>query len=81
MDKKLEKIYDLLTEEQKQRASECHTAEEFMEFAGEEGIELPEELLEMAAGGGFFDRVGDWFKTTFGKKSDSPSGIIPPDIV
>ena len=51
MNEKLREIYDSLTDEQKEKAMNCKTAEELMDFAGEEDIELPEELVESVAGG------------------------------
>lgn len=40
-----------LTEEQKAKARECKTPEEFAEFAKEEGVELSLDELEAASGG------------------------------
>ena len=51
MNEKLKEIYDSLTDEQKEKAMNCKTVEELMDFAGEEDIELPEELVEDVAGG------------------------------
>ena len=65
MDDKLKEIYDSLTEEQKEKALSCTTQDELMDFAGEEDIELPEELLEEGAGG---------FKKTTRKGNSSSSG-------
>ena len=53
MNEKLKEIYDSLTDEQKEKAKNCKTVDELMDFAGEEDIELPEELLENVAGGDF----------------------------
>ena len=44
-------VWDSLTDEQKAKAKECKTADELLKLAGEEGIELPDELLDAAAGG------------------------------
>ena len=44
-------IWETLTDEQKERARACTTTEELLAFAGAEKIELPDELLEQAAGG------------------------------
>ncbi len=63
MNEKLKEIYDSLTDEQKEKAKACKTPEELMAFAGEEDIELPEELLETVAGGG-------WFSDIFGQDGD-----------
>ena len=55
MDEKTKKIiagiYDSLTDEQKEKAKKCETMDELMEFAGSEGFELPDEVLESVAGG------------------------------
>ena len=42
----LKGIYDNLTDEQKEKAKACETAEEFMKLAGEWGIELPDDLAD-----------------------------------
>lgn len=59
MDEKLKEavnaILDKLTGEQKEQAKECKNVEEFMKLAGEWGIELPDELTDMVAGGAIFD--------------------------
>lgn len=60
MNEKLKEIYDSLTDEQKEKAMNCKTAEELMEFAGEEDIELPEDLLGNVAGGEWWN-PGTWF--------------------
>jgi hypothetical protein len=44
-------VWDSLTDEQKEKAKECKTADELLKLAGEEGIELPDEALDAAAGG------------------------------
>ena len=44
-------VWDSLTDEQKEKAKECKTADELLKFAGEEGIELPDEVLDAVAGG------------------------------
>ena len=47
----LKEIYDSLTEEQKEKAKACKTMDDFLKFAGEEGIELTDETLDSVAGG------------------------------
>lgn len=47
----LKKIYDSLTDEQKEKAKAFKTTDELLTFAGKEGIELPEEVLNAVAGG------------------------------
>ena len=54
----LKGLYDSLTDEQKEKAKACTTADELMVLAGEEGIELPDELLDAAAGGYLFQDHG-----------------------
>ena len=47
----LKSVYDNLTDEQKEKAKACKTYDELMEFAGKEGIELPDDLAEAVSGG------------------------------
>ena len=47
----IEKISVSLSDELKEKAKECRNLDELIIFAGKEGIELPDELLESAAGG------------------------------
>lgn len=47
----LKRIYDSLTDEQKEKAKDLKNIDELMAFAGKEGIELPEEALNAVAGG------------------------------
>ena len=49
--KKLEGLFDILSDEQAEKAGKCQSWEELMDFAEKEGLELPEEILSMAAGG------------------------------
>ena len=57
----LKKIYDSLTDEQKEKIKACKTDEEVIKFAGEEGIELPDEILDNVAGGVVVDiKDGTW---------------------
>ena len=44
-------VWDSLTDEQKAKANACKTPDELIKLAAEEGIELPDELLDAAAGG------------------------------
>ena len=44
-------IYENLTDEQKERAKACKTMEELMAFAGKEGLELPDEMIDAVAAG------------------------------
>ena len=51
LSKKPKEICVLLTDEQKEKMKEYKTCGEFIRHASEEGIELPEELLNEVAGG------------------------------
>ena len=51
----LKNVYDNLTDEQKVKAKACKTEQELMDFAGKEGIELPDDLAEAVAGGLVYD--------------------------
>ena len=64
-DEMIEALGAGLTEEQKEKAERCRTAEELEEFLDKENIELPDELLEKAAGGG---EIIDMIKAFFGVK-------------
>ena len=44
-------ICDSLSDEQKEKAKVCKTMDELKTLAGEEGIELPDEVLDAVAGG------------------------------
>ena len=45
------KFCSKLSDEQKKRARNCRSWDELMDFAGNEGVELPDEFLDMIAGG------------------------------
>lgn len=51
MKEALDGIYDNLSDELKEKAKQCKTMDELMEFAGKEGLELPDEVLDAVAGG------------------------------
>lgn len=51
MNEALIEIYENLTDEQKEKAKACKTMDELNAFAGKEGIELPDEVLDAVAGG------------------------------
>ena len=57
MEQALKEFFEKLTDEQKEKAKECKTMEELMNFAGKEGLELPDELLEGVAGGAHYFSV------------------------
>ena len=49
----LKGIYDSLTDEQKEKAKACKTMDELTALAAKEGVELPDEVLDAVAGGGY----------------------------
>lgn len=55
MDEKMkeafQKFCSKLTDEQKEKVKQCQTWDEVMDFAGKEGVELPDEFLDSVAGG------------------------------
>ena len=44
-------LWDSLTDEQKEKAKACKNLDELMKLAGEEKIELPDEMLDAVSGG------------------------------
>ena len=56
LEESLKGIYEQLTDEQKEKAKQCKTMDELMTFAGEEGLELPDEIVSAVAGGGNWGR-------------------------
>ena len=54
LDEALRSVYDSLTDEQKAKAKACESAEEVMQLAADEGIELPDEVLQAVSGGYIF---------------------------
>lgn len=55
MDEKMKEAFkkfcSKLTDEQKEKVKDCKTWDEVMDFAGKEGVELPDEFLDFVAGG------------------------------
>ena len=47
-----ERLFEGLTEEQKEALKNCKTTEEIMELAANEGIEMNEAQMEAVSGGG-----------------------------
>ncbi len=47
----VEKLVDSFSDEQKEKAAACETLDDLIKLAGDEGIELPEELLDEVGGG------------------------------
>ncbi len=56
----LKGIWDSLTDEQKEKAKACKSVDELMKLAGEEGIELPDEMLDAVAGGYLYFNETFW---------------------
>ena len=52
MKEALKSVYNNLTDGQKEKAKSCKTYEELMDFAGKEGIELPDDIAEAVLGAG-----------------------------
>ena len=75
----LKGIYDSLTDEQKEKVKACKTMDELVKLAGEEGIELPDEVLDAVAGGvivdikdgtwSVFDNDGEFIGNRWGKEA------------
>ncbi|MBE7008007.1 MAG: hypothetical protein E7422_02480 [Ruminococcaceae bacterium] len=63
----LKGIWDSLTDEQKEKAKACKSMDELTALAGKEGVELPDEALDMVSGG--CDEGGG------GDSGDSGAGI------
>ncbi len=55
-------FYNNLTDEQKAKAKKCRNVDEFMDFTKKEGIELPDELLDQVAGGGFVETMKEFWQ-------------------
>ena len=51
MDKKVMEFINSLPEEIREKAKECKTQEELNEFVADNDLELPDEVLDMVAGG------------------------------
>lgn len=47
----LGKVYESLTDEQKEKAKDCKDVNELISVLGEIGVALPDELLDAVAGG------------------------------
>ncbi len=70
----IEKISVSLSDELKENANECSNLDELIIFAGKEGIELPDELLEPAAGGYDHYEMGTCIKCGAPLDPDKPNG-------
>ena len=51
LNRALEAMWESLTDEQREKAKECRSMDELLALAGRAGVELPDEMLEAAAGG------------------------------
>ena len=76
MYEKLKKVFDgirdSMTDEQIEKANECKTVDELIALAANEGVELPDEVLDMVSGGvqaGLFTGGGSG---EFGPKKPEP---------
>ena len=78
MKKALEAFFEKLTDEQKEKAKECKTMEELMDFAGKEGLELPDELLNSVAGGANYFSVdlSKYYKQSSGFCKTPSGGLL-----
>lgn len=47
----IKKFWDSLDGEQREKARSCKSVDELVRFAGSEGVELPDELLDAVSGG------------------------------
>jgi hypothetical protein len=57
----IKSISDSLSGEQREKIKACKSVDDFMKFAGEEGIELPDEMLDTVAGGAIWQAEdGTW---------------------
>ncbi len=69
-----ESLYSTMTPEQKAKAQVCKNVEELSAFMGEEGIELPDEILD-EVGGGMSLAVPQFFARLLTLLFGSSSGI------
>ncbi len=84
----LKGVWNSLTEEQKAKAEGCKTPEELMKFAGEECIELPDEILDAVSGGYLtcvFQKVGNdterrWWWQVIDDKTGEVIETYSPDF-
>ncbi len=68
-----EEIYASLSDEQKKKAKNCKTLDEFIVFAKKEGIELPDEVLNDISGGVQAGLITEGGSGEFGpKKTENP---------
>ncbi len=63
-------VWESLTEEQKEKAKQCKTLDEIAKLAASEGIELPDEVLDAAAGGVVVEIKGTGTWSSFNSKGD-----------
>lgn len=59
----LKELWDSLTDEQREKVQACASYDELMQYAAEEGIELPLEALDDVAGGyTFYDQASHTYQ-------------------
>ena len=67
------RIFDSLTDEQKEKVKACKTADELIALLGKEGIDLPDEALNAVSGGVQAGLITSGGSGEFGpKKQDEP---------
>ena len=52
--KLLDGVFEKLTDEQREKALECKDADALLKMLNDEGVELPDELLDAVAGGAIY---------------------------
>lgn len=55
MKEALKKVWENLTDAQKEKWKACKSEEEFMAFISEEGINLPEDMMKLSSDGEITD--------------------------
>ncbi len=76
-------IWDSLTEAQKEKAKACESPAQLMKLAAEEGVELPDEMLDAVAGGYLYRTYQDSFnprKDRYEVIRDSDGEILARDL-
>ena len=76
----LESIWDSLTDKQREKARACKTMNELAELAGREVMELPDEALDMVAGGAGGCGDGSDTDDGVGETDENPGGGDETDV-